>query len=258
MARMWFMTFAGKPRDEEIHQIAHESPLVMTVPLIILACFSVIVAWGWPVYDAEKSYLEGQIHHSQHDAVIADFGLAEGDTWMGQVVEHIETARERALAQQFHSLAGDLALGLVAVGILFASMLYYSHVLDPREAVRQFPAVHRFLWNKWYFDELYSAVLVQPALVVAGWCQSFDLRVIDGTVNALARLVVWVSRWDGIFDLGVIDGLVNLTARVVYGIGAWFRTFQTGYLRSYVLFLVLAAVGIFVILSYFVAMATAG
>ena len=39
---------------------------------------------------------------------------------------------------------------------------------------------------------------------------------------------------------------------MIYGVGSWLRNVQTGYLRSYVLFLVLAAVGIFVVLSYFV------
>ncbi len=52
----------------------------------------------------------------------------------------------------------------------------------------------------------------------------------------------------GLFDRYVVDGMVNLLATVSYGIGGWLRGFQTGYLRSYVLFLVLAAVGIWVML----------
>ena len=67
-----------------------------------------------------------------------------------------------------------------------------------------------------------------------------------------------MSRWDGLFDAAIIDGLVNLTARVCYAVGGWLRSVQTGYLRNYVLCLVLAAVGIFAVLSYFVAMAAAG
>ena len=57
MFRMWFLTFTGKPRDHHVHEHAHESPWVMTVPLIILAVFSVGVAWGWPLWDADASYL---------------------------------------------------------------------------------------------------------------------------------------------------------------------------------------------------------
>jgi NADH-quinone oxidoreductase subunit L len=118
--------------------------------------------------------------------------------------------------------------------------------------------LYRFLANKWYFDELYSAILVRPALTVAHWCRAIDTKCIDGFVDWLARFTVRVSAWDGKFDLGIIDGLANLVARVAYAVGGWLRTVQTGYLRSYVLFLVLAAIGIFAVLSYFVAMATAG
>ena len=66
-----------------------------------------------------------------------------------------------------------------------------------------------------------------------------------------------LSKWDGIFDLAIVDGLVNLTGRVIYASGAWLRRFQTGYIRSYVLFLVLAAIGIFFAISYFLNLATA-
>ncbi|HEV3119032.1 MAG TPA: NADH-quinone oxidoreductase subunit L, partial [Gemmataceae bacterium] len=50
MFRMWFMTFTGPPRDEHVHEHAHESPRWMTVPLIVLAVCSVAIAWGVPVW----------------------------------------------------------------------------------------------------------------------------------------------------------------------------------------------------------------
>jgi NADH-quinone oxidoreductase subunit L len=259
MFRMWFLTFAGKPRDEHVHEQAHESPRIMTIPLVILAFFSVVVAWGWPIFDAEASYLESQIHLSQHHSVIAEFGAVAGldHTPEGQAIQAINPG-ERYWAHEYHSLAGNLTLLVGALGILFAALLYYYRVFDPAEAKAHFPGLHCFLWNKWYFDELYSAVLVRPTLVAAGWCRSFDLRVIDGFVDGTARAVIGLSRWGGRFDLGIIDGLVNLTADVIYGVGAWLRGWQTGYIRSYVLFMVLAAVGIFVVLSYLVALAVAG
>jgi NADH-quinone oxidoreductase subunit L len=240
MSRMWFLTFTGKPRDHHVHEHAHESPPTMTVPLMILAVFSIIIAWGWPLYDAEKSVLQNHIEQSAPASVEVDF--------VGQ----------ETMASQSHGMAGNVALGLVILSIVFAGLVYYSGVLDPAEAKQQFPGLHRFLSNKWYFDELYSAILVRPALAVAHFCRAFDTYVIDGTVNALARVTVKVARWDGQFDLGVIDGLVNLTGRVFYSSGTWLRNVQTGYLRSYVLFLVLAAIGVFFLLSYVVTLALAG
>src|SRR5204863_7715103 len=60
MFRMWFMTFTGKPRDEHVYEHAHESPRTMTVPLIILAVCSIMIAWGMPPWQAELSDLGGQ------------------------------------------------------------------------------------------------------------------------------------------------------------------------------------------------------
>ncbi|MBI3822851.1 MAG: NADH-quinone oxidoreductase subunit L, partial [Planctomycetes bacterium] len=231
MFRMWFLTFTGKPRDEHVHEHAHESPWPMTVPLILLAIFSVGVAWGWPPHGPEHSWLGHQLHHySQPGAVDVDF----------------HAAIEKAHAN--HSIVGFLAFAVVGIGLAFALVLYYYGVLDPNEAREQFPGVHRFLLHKWYFDELYSVLIVRPGLVIAHWCRNFDLYIIDGFVHLLAKCNLSTSRWSGKFDRGIVDGFVNLLADVSYGIGSWLRNVQTGYLRSYVLFLALAAMAVWVLL----------
>jgi len=258
MFRMWFMTFTGKHRDDHVHEHATESPWLMTVPLIVLAFFSVVVAWGWPIWDPEASTLEHTLHHSMPNSVIADFGQVAGLDVPNDISFKKHEISERHLAHEAHAFAGYLALVVVLIGIAFATLIYYYRVLDPAEAKEQFPGVHRFLWHKWYFDELYSALLVRPALTVAGWFRAFDTKVIDGVVDGAAKRTVNLSWLSGKFDLGIVDGLVNLTARVLYGIGNWFRGFQTGYIRSYVLFLVMAAIGIWVVLRYFAGVPAAG
>jgi NADH-quinone oxidoreductase subunit L len=246
MFRMWFMTFTGNPRDEHVHEHAHETPWMMTVPLIVLAICSIFVAWGFPPWQAHESFLgkDGGLLHVSKPKAVSE-GLKHADAVIA------------SSAENKHEFAGLLALGVVGLGILFASLIYLYRVLDPEEAKEQFPAVYRLLVNKWYFDELYSAIVVRPALVVAGWLNTFDLRCIDGVLHMISRFTVWVSWVSGHFDLGVIDGLVNVTARAIHGIGDRLRTVQTGYLRSYVLFLVLAAVGLFLLLSWFVTLAAA-
>jgi NADH-quinone oxidoreductase subunit L len=262
MSRLWLMTFTGKPRDEHVYEHAHESPWTMTAPLIALAVCSVCVAWGWPIYDAESSWLESNVHHAQHHAVLADFGNIDysvnedhGEYW---VVAKKAEENERLYAYHNHHLAGNLALLLVGFGIGFAGLIYWKHVLDPAEAKEQFPGLHAFLMDKWRFDWLYSVVVVRPALVVGYWLAWFDLHVIDGIIHGVARISVLLSKWDGVFDNNVVDGLVNLVGNVIYDAGARLRNVQTGFLRSYVLFLVLAAAGIFLVLAYFVRMAAAG
>jgi NADH-quinone oxidoreductase subunit L len=236
MFRMWLMTFTGAPRDQHVYDHAHETPWPMTLPLILLAICSISIAWGWPVWQAEESWLEKQLHHSSHPSLISDFGI---------IVQHTHI-------HNYHNIAGFLALGVVAIAILFAFSLYYFRFLDPADALETFPGVHRFLQRKWFVDELYSAIIVRPGLTIAHWCRAFDTHVIDGFLHGLAGFNVWLSRWSGRFDNGIVDGLVNLLADVSYSIGAWLRTWQTGYIRSYVLFLVLAAVGIWIVLEFLI------
>ena len=105
---------------------------------------------------------------------------------------------------------------------------------------------------------MYSVIVVRPALVVGHWFAAFDLHVIDGIIHFVARLThVGVEvgrsvrqrrrRWPG-----QSGGQCDVPG------GRGLRNVQTGFLRSYVLFLVLAAVGIFIVLAYFVRMAMAG
>ena len=215
----------------------------MTVPLVILAAFGVFVAWGWPLWNAEASFLGRILRSGQPPAVDADFTPL-----------HI-TAHDTLAV--YHDAAGWMALGAAAVGTVFAFLVYYLHRFDPADAAEQFSGVYRLLNAKWYFDEFYSVMIVRPSLVVAGWFRWFDTVVIDGIVDGLAWITVRVSKWDGIFDNFVVDGLVNLVANVTYTVGVALRRVQTGFIRSYILFLVLAAVGLFAALSWFVSLAAA-
>jgi NADH-quinone oxidoreductase subunit L len=242
MFRMWFMTFTGETKDHHVHDHAHESPRVMTVPLMILAAFSVFVAWGWPLWDPHATALGHAIQMSEPASVHADFGV------------HHDVAKERVPA--YHELAGFMALGSALIGGLFAYLLYYRRTFNPADAVEQFPGTYRLLQNKWYFDEFYSTMFVRPALVVGRWFRNFDLMGIDRCIDGLAHGTIRAAKLDGRFDNRVVDGSVNLVANVTYAIGAWFRRAQTGFLRSYILFLALAAIALFVPLTYFVKLVT--
>ena len=243
MFRMWFMTFLGKPKDEHVHEHATESPWLMTVPLIVLAVFSFAVAWGLPPWDAEASYLGKILHSAQPSAVAADFASVE---------KLLETP-----GGWVHPVSGLLALGAALLGALFAALVYYYNALDAAETKEQFAWLYRLFDRKWYFDELYSAALVRPAVVVAYWCRAVDTRAIDGLIDGLGRLTVRVSKLDGRIDNNIVDGLVNVIADAIHGAGVRFRRVQTGFIRNYVLFLVLAAIAIFAAMTYFINLATA-
>lgn len=234
----------------------------MTVPLTILALCSIVVAWGVNPWNVQGSALEHFIHHAQPDSVTVDRSLN-----LNRATEQIDTHTNRFLEPSWlqplsqrtgmgpHDVAGYLALLSAGLGVLVALAVYYFRALDPAETKESFPRVYALFANLWFFDTLYSVFFVRPAMVVGQWCAAIDRHFIDGVLHTVSRYTVRVSRWNGSFDLGVVDGLVNLTAGVVFGIGSWLRGVQTGYIRNYVLFLALAAVGIFAVLSYLVAMA---
>jgi NADH-quinone oxidoreductase subunit L len=248
MFRMWFLTFTGEPRDQHVYDHAREAPWTMTVPLMILAALSWFFVWGWRINDPAASWLEHELRRAEPAAVHVDF----------QGVHHTARQFYDKVAFSLHEVAGFAALAIVAIGLVFATLVYYYRALNAEETKEEFAGLHRFLSHKWYFDELYSVMLVRPALVVAHWCKAVDLLGIDSVLHAVAYSTRWLSWAEGKFDNGVIDGLVNLLARVTFRVGVALRQLQTGYLRSYVLFLVLAVVAIVIALSYVVMTAAAG
>src|SRR5262249_31241688 len=146
--------------DHHVYHHAHESPWTMTVPLIVLAAFAVFISWSNRPWDASNSLLESTIRKSQPVSVMAEFGAVEGHheyfgAAHGDHAAHEEHVLPRHKAHELHELGGLLALGMAGLGLAFALVTYYWRYLDPEDAKAQFPGLHAFLANKWYFDELY-------------------------------------------------------------------------------------------------------
>ncbi len=139
------------------------------------------------MWNPEASWLESQLQHAQPASVEADFGPAHaghGDCAMPAVYtsEHEVEVKEAqdahpntvlAKAHEYHALAGYIALGMVALGLAFACSFITSACSIRMRPGMQFPGVHDFLVNKWYFDQLYSVILVRPGLAVASWARQF-------------------------------------------------------------------------------------
>jgi NADH-quinone oxidoreductase subunit L len=145
-----------------------------------------------------------------------------------------------------------MATGTWVGGILLAASLFWWRLLSPEDVRRQFAPVHSLLWNKYYFDELYDAVFVQPTHLISRFIAGIDKVWIDGLIDFLARLTVWFSDgWDLIADRGLVDGTANLLAAWTWSLGNSLRAVQTGRVRQYVLFIVVGAIAIFVLISFF-------
>jgi NADH-quinone oxidoreductase subunit L len=235
MFRLWFYTFAGEPRDPHVYDHAHESPWVMTVPLIILSLFAAFVAAG-----GDEGFLYRMLAGSEPAGVAEGISAADGAA---------VSLPGHAAIHSNHATAGAYALLVAVVGALTAYLFYGARVLDPGDVRRQFASLHTFLVEKWWFDEMYDVMFVRPVHIVARWCASIDRIVIDGFLHFMARIAVIVSQWDRVFDEQIIDGFVNRLADVTYSTGRVFGFLQTGKLRQYVMFIVVGVVGIWALIQ---------
>jgi NADH-quinone oxidoreductase subunit L len=128
-------------------------------------------------------------------AVVTGFGFAEqmlGHDWMAFWGSSIQLNPANQVLHEMHDVPELISLAPTAVGLLGIGLAYLFYMLAPGIPVvlaATFGAIHRFLLNKWYFDELYGAVIVRPLLSLARtlWVVA-DTRIIDGMPNGVASL----------------------------------------------------------------------
>ncbi len=228
MFRMWYLAFVGPPRDKHRYDHAHESPRVMTVPLLVLAFMA--IAAGWNV---GPLCITGLLESAQPigTAVGAKGSLAAALTIPAESLSHAPAIKQQA---------GLWAFGAAALGVLLATVFYCWKVMNSSEVASTFRPIHRLLLSKWWFDELYDWVFVKPTLAIGLGIAWVDRRMIDGLIHFLARCAKWGAGIVGsIFDVRVIDGAVDGLAALTWGGAGELRKIQTGRLRQYVMFIVL-------------------
>ena len=166
--RLIILTFHGRPRaDATTMAHVHESPLVMTLPLVVLAAGALGAGLAF------------------HDQLI-------GPEWRQFWGRSIEIAPGNHVLAAVEAVPNwvELAPTLVGItGILLAWLFYVGTPAVPGRLARMFGPVYRLLLNKWYVDEIYDALLVRPSLRLArvAW-QVGDVILIDGMPNGLAAL----------------------------------------------------------------------
>ncbi|MEI8195617.1 MAG: NADH-quinone oxidoreductase subunit L [Phycisphaerae bacterium] len=214
MARVWWLTFGGKPRVQEIFEHAKEHPL-MTLPLIILGTLAVVA--GYPFLKIEEI-----------------IRLSEPVRALAHTAEELLPNGE--MGHGVHAVHNYLSLACV-VGPVLAMVIYFRG-LGIANWISRLPGVNLiYVWlkNKMFFDYLYEGVIVnlcKAAAFAAGW---FDRTIVDGLVNLsglLTRVVSWIS---GRVDSGIVDGLVNGAAALAQAGGRLVMRPETGRIRLYVL-----------------------
>jgi NADH-quinone oxidoreductase subunit L len=210
----------------------------MYVPLVVLAFFAVVAGFPWFPFSVVKL-----IEQARPMGAFASGWLIPTLRYPEEYLSHLPA---------IHNIA-EISLFFVALSGLALSAAFYLGSLNPDDVRRQFPAIYRLLWNKWYFDELYNAIFIRPVLFISKLVANFDRQFIDRGIDALARGARSVASFDDLIDRYLIDGSVNLLAAWTYSIGDSLRSLQTGKLRQYVMLIVIGTVALTLLIRWSVA-----
>ena len=147
--------------DHHHSEFPHESPLTMTLPLLVLAVPSALIGLvGMPF----NNYFEEFIHPS-------------GET-VAQVIAH-----EEAFEWSEFLLMGGTSVGIALIGITVASLMYLRGKIDPAAIAKKIQPWYKLSLNKWYFDDIYDRLFVKGSRRLARQVMEVDYRVVDGAVN---------------------------------------------------------------------------
>ena len=260
MFRLIFMTFFGEPRNQEMHNMAHESPLSMTVPLLILAVLSFpVVNKLWFNKDYVKPPEQPHLHAPQHAHLSPDsktdkvgfalslFGVSEAVA-AEEAGHDTHTDGEHHGHSPAHDIAMVLSICVAGLGILFSWLFYHRRTLSAESVANSFRPLYNLFWHKYYFDEFYDGVLVALTVWKARLFAQFDGSVVDGIVNGVGVVTRDIfAAFTGAFDNRVVDGIVNQVAEVTWAVGGRIRRIQTGAIQTY-LFVVLAGIVLLILI----------
>ena len=202
--RMYFLVFHGPERFHNAHSAPHESPAVVTVPLVLLAIPSAVIG-----FVTIGPMLFGDFFA---DAIRV---LAERHPAMKELANDYHGPMAMAL----HSLTGPI-VWLALAGVVSAWFLYIRRPDIPAAIQRRFSGLYRILDNKYYFDWFNENILARAARATGmGLWKGGDVAVIDGVL---------------------IDG----SARGIGSLAAVTRRLQSGYLYWYALFMIVGVIGL--------------
>jgi NADH-quinone oxidoreductase subunit L len=176
MFRCLYMTFYGEQKtNPKAKDHVHESPWVITLPLVVLAGLATVGGLiGIPhaidiahVGNKLNAFLAPVFHHSQELYKIEAHGSASTEIIL---------------------MVFSVAIALAGIG--FATVMYMKDPSLPGKFTAKFPTLHRVVFNKWYVDEIYDTLFVNSTKKLGIFCwKGFDVKVVDGIVNGIAKMV---------------------------------------------------------------------
>ncbi len=260
MTRCWTLTFLGKPRNQQLYDHAHESPILWG-PLVMLAILSIFGGVIGVQLMLRNSINETKNYLAQRGTTISGYETAWQSKLPGEFGSRVggeattEAAPEAAAEPEpgrpltlheaehhGHRLVVQWVSWAFIVGIGLGIVMYLPGYSIARRLVAIPPLgwIHQWLYHRMYFDELYFSVFVGITLSLSALAAWFDRWIVDGLVNGAAWAVRQSAFAAGAHDKYVIDGAVNGMGDLAQDIGAAVRSPQTGRIRMYVTVLFVA------------------
>ena len=193
MFRALFLTFFGESRvDEHAAHHIHESPKIMTIPLVVLALLSVIGG-----YVGVPHVLGGANHIQEFLAPVLGSGAEPakahaGISILSQAWASGAEAGGHSTQLEYFMMAVSVVIALIGIGIAY--IFYVKNPALPKLASEKLKGLYRLVSHKYYVDELYEVLFIKSLKGLGtGLWRGFDEFIIDGTVNGIAYLIGWVS-----------------------------------------------------------------
>ena len=204
MFRLVILTFHGEAKNKEKFDHAHESPLVMVAPLVILATLSTFIWYtpnpispdaGWFTSEWVTTPQTVVPESSRFDFMIRDDAEAAGEHG---VITHSEKYVHAMHWAHYPAMILSLALG--GLGILLAFMMYQWEKISADKLANSIKRLYNGSLNKWYVDEIYDASFIGGTLKLGSILSWFDKWIVDGIVNGTAAVTKVFSKISGYFD----------------------------------------------------------
>jgi NADH-quinone oxidoreductase subunit L len=215
--RAVFLTFYGKRRysDEAAHHL-HESPRVMTIPLVLLAAGSLLAGFvGVPGILGGGNRFHAFLAPVTGEGHAPGGGHAAAGEAARASLEHASSAVEHAASGGLEATLMVLSVIAGLIGIFIAYRLYLRNPEAPAAITRKLKGLHKLVYNKYYVDEIYERSIVKPGF-------TFSQKALFG-----------------IFDVRIIDGIVNTLGITVRFMGSVVRLLETGVVRTYAFFMLI-------------------
>jgi NADH-quinone oxidoreductase subunit L len=216
MFRALFMTFFGQSRvDEHVAHHIHESPKIMTVPLMVLAVLSIIGG-----YIGIPHVLGGAYHIGEFLAPVLGSGpqptkAHAGISILSQAWASSGEAGGHSATLELLMMGVSVVIALIGIG--FAYLFYVKNPAIPKMLAERWKGLYKLVFNKYYVDELYEILFI----------------------NSLKNL--GTALWKG-FDEFVIDGAINGTAYLIGLLSGAMRKMQTGLVQNYAFSMIVGGV----------------